>query len=75
MFPGLKNAIKGHARKNMVTIEDLADGTILDEAEEEAEDEADDEELVEEEEECEEDELLLKHQLIVNFTNYYKDQE
>ena len=73
---GLRNAVKGQERKNMLTIGDMADGDISDEEEEE-ENEGDDwlPDDEEEDDDLDEEDLLTKHQLIVNFINYYRSQD
>ena len=70
----MKNAVKGHASKNILTIEDIAGGDISDDEDEEGGNSSDEDEddLVDD---FDEDELLIKLQLITSFTNYYRSQD
>ena len=71
----MRNAVKGYGRKNFFTIEDMADGEISDEEDDEDEDASDDGEEDDECDQFDEEELLIKHQLISSFMNYYRSKE
>ena len=70
---GIKNAAKGFAQKQAITIQDIYDGDIND-VEDEDDDDVNDEEEEEDTDEGDEDELLVMHQLIGNFINFFRSK-
>ena len=71
----MRNAVKGYGSKKFFTIEDMADGEISDEDENEDGDASDDGDEDDEDDQFDEEELLIKHQLISSFMNYYRSKE